>query len=82
MMFEQKTITIPGPEIWPEGIDELEAFEYSVTESGNVRTGAPGSYHDDIVISLALAAWHRRPRQEPGISSCGPTVIYGDDFEY
>jgi len=38
-------------------IDELEAFEYSVTENGNVRTGAPSGYHDDTVIALALAAW-------------------------
>ena len=82
LMFEQRTITIPTPETWPEGIDELEAFEYSVTESGNVRMGAPGSYHDDIVISLALAAWHRRPRREEEISICGPKIIYGDGMEY
>ena len=75
LMFEQKTITITTPEIWPEGIDELEAFEYSVTESGNVRMGAPGSYHDDIVISLALAAWHRRPRRERRVGG-GPIIVY------
>ena len=48
------------PEIWPEGIDELEGFEYSVSDAGNVRTGAPGSMHDDCVIALALAAWAGR----------------------
>jgi hypothetical protein len=60
IQFEQKKITLPRPDLWPEGIDELEAFEYSVTDAGNVRTGAPGGMHDDCVIGLALAAWHSR----------------------
>ena len=48
------------------GIDELEAFEYSITDAGNVKTGAPGSYHDDCVMALALAAKHfQRPRNAP-----------------
>ena len=48
--------------MWPELIDELEAFEYAVTDAGNVRTGAPSGFHDDTVIALALAMWHRRER--------------------
>ena len=40
-------------------IQELEAFTYSVTDSGNVRTGAPSGQNDDAVISLALSAWSR-----------------------
>ena len=72
--FEERRITIPKPELWPEGIEELEAFEYSVTDSGNVRTGAPGGMHDDCVVALALAAWpvarakvfRREPNYEPG----------------
>ena len=60
MLLEQNMIALPRPGLWPEGIDELEAFEYSVTDSGNVRTGAPGGMHDDCVIGLALAAWHMR----------------------
>ena len=67
LMLEQKMITLPRPEIWPEGIDELEAFEYSVSDAGNVRTGAPSGVHDDCVIGLALAAWELRPR------ACGYT---------
>ena len=54
-------ITLPKPELWPDGIDELEAFEYSVTDLGNVRTSAPCGMHDDCVIALALAAWPLRP---------------------
>jgi formate hydrogenlyase transcriptional activator len=78
-MFDQKQIVIPKPELWPEGIDELEAFEYSVTDAGNVRTGAPGAGHDDIVISLALAAWHRRPRHEDRIVFAPGMCISADD---
>jgi hypothetical protein len=57
LMFEQGRLTLPRADLWPEGIDELEAFEYSVTDSGNVRTGAPSGMHDDCVIALGLAAW-------------------------
>jgi hypothetical protein len=52
---------LPRYELWPEGIDELEAFEYSVTEQGNVRTSAPSGLHDDCVIALGLTAWRLRP---------------------
>ena len=61
LMLEQRVIQLPKPELWPEGIDELEAFEYSVTEQGNVRMSAPGGGHDDCVMALALAAWDLRP---------------------
>jgi hypothetical protein len=79
LLFEQKRIEIPKPELWPEGIDELEEFEYSVTEAGNVRTGAAGSGHDDIVIALALAAWWHRPTPPCEISLCAPMVFYPED---
>jgi hypothetical protein len=70
LMLERSEITLPRPELWPEGIDELEAFEYSVTDAGAVRSGAPGGYHDDCVMSLALAAWQVRPsRRENTVSS-------------
>ena len=62
MMLEQRLITLPRPELWPEGIDELEAFEYSISDAGNVRTSAPSGQHDDCVIALALAAWWLRPQ--------------------
>ena len=69
LLLEQRKITLPKPDLWPEGIDELEAFEYSVTDAGSVKTGSPHSMHDDCVISLALAAWHLRP------SAFGKTII-------
>jgi hypothetical protein len=68
MMLENKKIILPTQKSWPEGIDELEAFEYSVTDRGGVRTGAPSGMHDDCVISLALAAWNiRRSGKRMGI---------------
>jgi Terminase RNaseH-like domain/Terminase large subunit, T4likevirus-type, N-terminal len=63
MMFEQRKIVIPRPELWPEAVEELEAFEYSITDAGTVRTSAPAGMHDDIVMALALAAWELRPSQ-------------------
>jgi hypothetical protein len=60
LMLERKEIVLPKPDLWPEGIEELEAFEYSVTDSGNVRTGSPSGMHDDCVVALALAAWEAR----------------------
>ena len=63
LKLETKELVLPMPELWPEGIEELEAFEYSVTENGTVRTGAPYGYHDDCVVALALAAWHLRRRE-------------------
>ncbi|HZN38807.1 MAG TPA: hypothetical protein VFD82_08380 [Planctomycetota bacterium] len=63
IMLEKKEIVLPKPELWPEGIDELEAFEYSVTDMGHVRTSAPGGMHDDCVIALALAMWPLGPNR-------------------
>jgi hypothetical protein len=57
LLLEKRAIVLPRPELWPEGIDELEGFEYSVTDSGSVKTGAPYGFHDDCVVALALAAW-------------------------
>lgn len=73
LMLEQTLITLPRPDLWPEGIDELEAFEFSISDRGNVRTGSPAGCHDDIVIALSLAAWHLRPKPR---RTCQITQIY------
>ena len=49
----KKRTALPAARIWPEAIDELEAFEYSVSDAGNVKTSAPPGIHDDIVMALA-----------------------------
>lgn len=60
LMLEERRIVLPRVEIWPEGIEELESFEFSVTDAGNVRTSAPSGMHDDCVMALGLAAWQVR----------------------
>lgn len=57
MLLEKRAIVLPRYELCPVLVDELEAFEYSVTDAGTVKTGAPSGRHDDAVMSLALAAW-------------------------
>lgn len=76
LMLERREIVLPRPELWPEGIDELESFEYSVSEAGSVKTGAPSGVHDDCVIALALAAWHaKRPPVQPSFAVLGGTGV-------
>lgn len=41
-----------------ELINELESYGYEISESGIVKYGAPEGLHDDIVMSLALAAFY------------------------
>lgn len=55
--IEQRRITFPREQIL---IDELQAFEYSITDGGRIKYSAPDGKHDDAVISLALAAWALR----------------------
>ena len=63
LMLERRELVLPRPELCPVLVDELESFEYSVTDSGNVKTGAPYGVHDDCVVALALAAWLARQGQ-------------------
>jgi hypothetical protein len=57
MLFERREIVVPRYELCPTLVDEAEAFEFSVSDQGNIRTGAPGGLHDDHVMSLGLCAW-------------------------
>lgn len=54
LFIEQRGIEIPKNETL---IDELEAFAYRTTDSGNITYSAPMGLHDDMVYSLALAVW-------------------------
>lgn len=63
--LEQGKITLPRPELWPDGIDELERFEFSISDQGNFKSGAPYGYHDDCVIALALATWNAKHAGRP-----------------
>lgn len=52
LIFEQKRITYP---YIAEIISELLTFAADKTKANNVVYGAPPGYHDDIVMSFALA---------------------------
>jgi hypothetical protein len=82
ILLERREITLPRPELWPEGIDELEAFEFSVSDAGNVKSGAPSGMHDDCVMALALAAWGSRKPVGGGRITVvrGPTYQLGSSF--
>jgi hypothetical protein len=54
--IQQRKITYPEGHI----VNELEVFEYQYTATG-VRYSAPPGFHDDCVMSLALA-WHHYTR--------------------
>lgn len=52
LAIEKRDITYP--EI-PELISELQMYSVEVTPRGNMSYSAPPGYHDDIVMSMALA---------------------------
>jgi len=52
--IENKNIHIPQNTIL---IDELGAYSYRITPSGNFTYSAPVGLKDDCVMSLALANW-------------------------
>jgi hypothetical protein len=62
LQLEQRKVKLLSPQVFPEGVEELEAYEYSVSEQGNVKMNSPSGVHDDCVISLALALWQWRNR--------------------
>lgn len=41
-------------------ISELSVFTYTMTRTGKISYGAPAGFHDDVVMSLALANWYRK----------------------
>ena len=51
--IEQRQIGWPAD--WTVLTDELKRYEYKLTANGNITYNAPGGYHDDCVIALALA---------------------------
>lgn len=55
--IEEEKIVFPYIE---ELVNELMMFERTIKTTGHVGYSAPGGYHDDCVISLALAFWGMR----------------------
>lgn len=52
--LEQRRITFPNE---PVLIDELQSYEYDITDGGKITYSAPDGKHDDCVVSLGLACW-------------------------
>jgi len=52
ILLEQKKLRYPKIQ---QLIDELQVFGYTMTQSGRIKYSAPSGFHDDCVISLALA---------------------------
>jgi hypothetical protein len=79
--LEKRELVLPRPDLMPEMVDELEAFEYSLTEHGSFRTGAPHGYHDDCVIALALAAWSLKLGDRTPMIPAAP-ILFIDGIEW
>lgn len=54
ILIEQRKIRIPNIPIL---VDELEAYTYEMTSSGNIKYMGRTGHHDDMVMSLALACY-------------------------
>ena len=52
MAIEKQDISFPHI---PDLVSELSIFAAKKTPSGHVQYSAPSGYHDDIVLSMALA---------------------------
>lgn len=62
--IEQRQIQIPKED---QIIQELEAFTFKVTAANRTVYQSPSGFHDDCIISLALAIWDINPNLRFGI---------------
>lgn len=75
--IEQRQITFPNIEIL---VDELMNYEYTITDQGRIKYGAPAGKHDDCVISLGLAVWGiRHQLHEAQVVQDQYEVAWGED---
>ena len=70
LSLEGGELTLSGDA--PELINELEVFEYDMTDTGKVRYHAPSGFKDDAVDALALAV---EARESGGKREAGGVVI-------
>ena len=62
MFLENKYITFPK---WKLLEEEIDAFEYGISNSGTVTFSAPSGAHDDCVLSLSLLVHKLQPKPIP-----------------
>ena len=66
--IQDVTLELPSINLFPSLAEELEIFEYEVLPSGKIRYTHPQGFHDDCVLSLAIANWNRvNPKRGGGI---------------
>ena len=67
--IQDTTLELPSFNLFPTLQEELEIFEYEVLPSGKIRYTHPQGFHDDTVLSLAIANWIRtNPKRGGGIN--------------
>ena len=71
LFLEQRLIKIPPIETI---IDELESYGYDISDSGNIRYGAPEGFHDDFVMSLALSIWQQQGKQKQELAQVAESM--------
>lgn len=77
--IDQKAIVIPPYEPL---IEELEAFTIKRLPSGRIIYSAPEGYHDDCVISLALAVWQLTTPEIKPTPKVNQIYSFKRKFEY
>jgi hypothetical protein len=65
LMIEEVEVTWPDI---PEIMRELQVFGIERGRSGTEKYKAPRGFNDDIIFSLALAAWQLRRGSPPGFT--------------
>jgi hypothetical protein len=75
-LIDRLTLAIDKREIsFPDNpilVNELEIYEFQTTQFGRPRFSAPSGYHDDCVMSLALANWGAT---KPVIKECAYAAV-------
>ena len=70
--IEDMNLELPSLDLFPPLGDELEIFEYEVLPSGKIRYSHPSGFHDDCVISLAIAnSCRTNPKRGGGLKIQG-----------
>ncbi len=63
----EASIEIPSKALWPYLYDELTVFTYEYNpKTRSIKYGHPSGFHDDTVISLALANYSRKQMKSYG----------------
>lgn len=76
LMFETRSVRIPASlPGYRDLADELLNYQITLGDTARPSFG-PGreEFHDDLVMALALAAWHSRPRGTIGVRGDGRLV--------